>query len=142
MPQPQHKGEYPPDWRDIANKVKDDAHGSCVRCGKAHDSSTGYTLTVHHFNGDKSCCERWNLVALCQRCHLSVQARVDPMVPLMFDPSKWCMPYIAGFYEANHGTPGPLYDLSRWIAEYVAAVGEWPPWAPRHSQFPSTPEPS
>jgi len=123
-------GEYATDWREVAELVKTEAGWRCVRCGHAHDPAAGRCLTVHHFDGDKANNERWNLMALCQACHLSVQARVDPYVPLMFDPREWAMPYIAGFYEARRGTPGPLYDLSRWIAEYEAALGEWPAWAP------------
>ena len=69
-------------------------------------------------------------MALCQRCHLSVQARVDPVVGLMFDPSTWAMPYIAGFHAAGFGVIGPRFDLDRWIAEYTASGREWPVWAP------------
>lgn len=131
MGQPFHKGEYPANWKQIAREIKDAAQNRCVRCLAPHNPPEGYTLTVHHFDGNKSNVEKWNLMALCQRCHLSVQARVDPQVPLMFDPSAWAMPYIAGFYEANQGTPGPLYDLERWIIEYVRSVSHWPEWAPR-----------
>src|SRR4051794_10918510 len=34
-------------------------------------------LTVHHLNGDKFDCRWWNLVALCQRCHLQIQGKVQ-----------------------------------------------------------------
>lgn len=34
-------------------------------------------LTVHHLDGDKLNCRWWNLAALCQRCHLSIQGRVN-----------------------------------------------------------------
>ncbi len=130
MGQAFHTGEYPADWKAIAKRVKEEAGGKCVRCGHIHEPAAGYTLTVHHFDANKSNCEDWNLMALCQRCHLSIQARVDPQVPLMFDPSTWAMPYIAGFYEANYGFPGPLYDLARWIEEYQATGRTWPAWAP------------
>lgn len=131
MPQAIQRGEYPPNWKQIADEVKDDANWCCVRCSTYHDVPTGYCLTVHHFDGNKSNCERWNLMALCQRCHLSVQARVDPQVPLMFDPARWAMPYIAGLYESGDGMPGPLYDLARWIEDYGDHGDEWPQWAPR-----------
>lgn len=137
MSQPKHRGNYPPDWKDIAKLIKDEARWRCVRCAAPHNIEGGYMLTVHHFDGDKANVARWNLMALCQRCHLSVQARVDPMVPLMFDPAPWCMPYIAGFYEAKHGEPGPLYNLARWIEEYEANRDAcnmrhtWPDWAPK-----------
>lgn len=130
MSQPNHKGEYPDNWPAIAREVKTDADWHCVRCGHANDNTSGHVLTVHHFDGDKANCERWNLMALCQRCHLSVQARVDPEMPLMFWPSVWAMPYIAGFYESGRGMPGPVYDLGEWRDEYESEVGAWPAWAP------------
>ena len=135
MAQAVQRGEYPDDWSALADRVKADAGGRCVRCGKAHNAYTGYTLTVHHFDGNRSNNARFNLMALCQRCHLSIQARVDPAVPIMFDPSKWSLPYIAGLYEAGGCDPGPLYSLRRWIDEYFAALGTWPHWAPTESRF-------
>lgn len=123
-------GAYPANWKDIATEVKSDADGKCIRCGHVHDVPSGHVLTVHHFDGNKSNGERWNLMALCQRCHLSVQTRVDPQNPLMFYPTPWAMPYIAGFYEAGQGVPGPLYHLPTWIAIYRAEIGPWPVWAP------------
>lgn len=66
--------------------------------------------TVHHFDGDKANCRWWNLLALCQRCHLAVQARVNPRQPYMFEHSSWVKPYVAGFYAAKYeGTP----DITR-----------------------------
>ncbi len=114
----------------IALRVKDAANWCCIRCGYVHDVATGHVLTVHHFDGDKANCERWNLMALCQRCHLSVQARVNPESPLLFTPRPWAMPYIAGFYAAGRGVPGPLYSLAGWVEEYTRGVGPWPEWAP------------
>lgn len=123
------KGEYPGDWKEIARKVKADAGWRCVRCKHPNCYDSGHVLTVHHFDGDKANCERWNLMALCQRCHLSVQARVDPVVALMFDPSPWAMPYIAGFYTTEEATVPESYDITRWIETYKAIEGEWPEWA-------------
>jgi hypothetical protein len=140
MSQPRHQGEYPSNWAEIAAEVKGAASWCCVRCFHPHDVKSGHVLTVHHFDGNKSNCRRWNLMALCQRCHLSVQARVDPETPLLFQPAAWAMPYIAGFYESGAGVPGPLYDLAKWIAEYEkpdpshARTSEgrlWPHWAPK-----------
>ena len=122
---------YPPDWDLIAREVKDAAGNCCVRCGVAHDPARGYCLTVHHFDGDKANCARWNLMALCQRCHLSVQVRVAPAQGFFFDPRPWAMPYIAGYYESGGGVKPPGYDLRRWVAEYYEADGlPWPAWAP------------
>ena len=55
-------------------------------------------LTVHHFDGDKGNDAWWNNLALCQRCHLSIQSRVDPDIPFFFEHSEWAKTYIAGFY--------------------------------------------
>jgi hypothetical protein len=55
-------------------------------------------LTVHHLNGVKHDCRWWNLAALCQRCHLSIQGRVlmERVYPL--EHSDWFKPYAAGWY--------------------------------------------
>lgn len=66
-------------------------------------------------------------------CHLSMQARVNPDTPLLTMPSDWARPYIAGFYEAGFGTPGPSYDLQAWIDKYEAGGNEWAEWAPEPS---------
>ncbi len=139
MSQAHHQGAYPVDWAELAATVKADAAGKCVRCGHVHHYESGHVLTVHHFDGDKGNCSRWNLMALCQRCHLSVQARVDPQVGLMFDPAIWAMPYIAGFHAAGHGSPGPRFNLERWIAEYAASGRTWPVWAPTASDVMEVP---
>jgi len=128
-PQPAHRGEYPPDWPDVSARVKDEAGGKCVRCGHAHAPLAGRTLTVHHLDGDKANLARWNLMPLCQACHLSVQARVDPEIPLMFPPSDWSIPYFLGLYEAGRSVPPPDYHPDAWIARYEIMVGPWPRWA-------------
>lgn len=96
------KGEYPSDWAQIAKKVKDEAGWKCIRCGHEHDFESGHVLTVHHFDGDKSNCRWWNLLALCQRCHLSIQAKVNPHQPYMFEHSDWIKPYVAGYYAFKY----------------------------------------
>ena len=40
----------------------------------------------------------WNLLALCQRCHLHIQGKVFIEQIWMFDHSEWIKPYIAGYY--------------------------------------------
>lgn len=121
-------GEYAGDWKQIATRVKDESNWKCVRCDHPHDPKAGRCLTVHHFNGDKACNEPWNLMALCQACHLSVQARVNPMVGLLVMPAAWSMPYIVGFYEAGNGTPGPLYNVTEWKRMYEESGRTWPEW--------------
>lgn len=59
-------------------------------------------LTVHHLNGVKHDCRWWNLAALCQRCHLQIQARVvmDRVWP--WEHSEWFKPHAAGWYAAAY----------------------------------------
>jgi hypothetical protein len=92
-------GTYPETWPEIAQSVKDEANWRCIRCDHPHDPTTGYTLTVHHLDNDKGNCRWYNLVALCQRCHLSIQGRVDMDRPwVMAEHTPWFRPYVAAFY--------------------------------------------
>lgn len=96
------QGDYPPDWPEIADRVRADAGEKCIRCGHPHDPVAGYALTVHHFDGNKANCEWWNLMALCQRCHLKVQGRVNPEIVYFLEHSEWAKPYVAGFYARKY----------------------------------------
>ncbi len=96
-------GTYTRDWKAIATAVKDAADWRCIRCGAAHLSGPGTILTVHHLDGDKGNNAWWNLLALCQRCHLSVQARVIPARPWLLEHSRWFVPYVGGFYAYYYG---------------------------------------
>ena len=115
------RGDYPPDWRAIAARMKADAGHRCIRCGHVHDVASRRVLTVHHLDGDKSNCRWWNLLALCQACHLSVQSRVLPERPWLFAHSAWFRPYVAGFYASYYGgreitRAEAEADLDRWLA--------------------------
>lgn len=97
------RGEYPADWPAIAAAVKDAAGWRCVRCDAAHAREGWRILTVHHLNGDKSDCRWWNLLALCQRCHLSIQGRVNLERPwVMVEHTPWFRPYVAGWYALRY----------------------------------------
>ena len=98
-------GEYPQDWPEIARATKDAAEWRCVRCGHRHDPETGYTLTVHHLDINPTNCAWWNLAALCQRCHLSIQGRVIMERVWMLPHSEWFRPYVAGYYAHRRGLP-------------------------------------
>lgn len=97
------RGQYPINWTTVAAEVKDAAGWKCVRCEHPHDVASGHVLTVHHLDGDKSNCRWWNLLALCQRCHLSIQARVLPERMWLFTHSAWFRPYVCGFYAWFYG---------------------------------------
>lgn len=145
------RGEYPPDWPAIGDRVREEAGHRCIRCGHpyrtgehgkgqwtpcdekcthegpievSNDTETdqfltsttagdlvraGFRvcaewriLTVHHLDGDKANCEWWNLLSLCQRCHLQIQTRLNPQTPYFLEHSAWFQPYAAGFYAHKY----------------------------------------
>ena len=119
------KGPYPLIWRLIAQRVKSQAGWRCECCAHPHETSLRRaecddrcahpsdgkrrTLTVHHLDMNPERCESWNLVALCQSCHLRVQTRVD-----------WRQSWLGDGLE--------LEDLS-----WVAALPDWLAW--RRQEF-------
>ncbi len=113
------KGQYPPDWKQIADRIKAAANWKCVRCGAPHDPARGYTLTVHHLDLDPSNCRWWNLPALCQRCHIRVQAKVILERPWMFDHSDWFRPYVEGYYAFRSGLPDDEQTIRKAIERSV-----------------------
>lgn len=98
-----HGGPYPENWKEIAHDVKAKAGWKCVRCGHPHAPKEGYTLTVHHLDMNPSNVAWWNIVPLCQKCHLQIQHKVVLERPWMFEHSKWFKPYAAGYYASIHG---------------------------------------
>lgn len=59
-------------------------------------------LTVHHLDNDKANCRWWNLAALCQRCHLRVQGKVQMARVWPWEHTAWFRPYVAGFYAHTY----------------------------------------
>ena len=84
-----YTGEYPLNWVEISNAKKDAAGWCCENCHHPHDPMNNYSLTVHHLDRNKSNCSPENLVALCQRCHLEVQARYWPGQGFLFGAPEW-----------------------------------------------------
>lgn len=141
------KGEYPSDWKDIALRVKAEAGWRCIRCGHPHGDRREHglpvlvqcddycthvqdkkmrVLTVHHLDGDKANCRWWNLLALCQVCHLSIQARVNPSQDYLHDHTPWFIPYVCGYYAfAKLGLELTREEVMRRTRE-ILAVGQ--PW--------------
>lgn len=78
-------------------------------------------LTVHHLNGNKADCRWWNLVSLCQRCHLRVQ-RVVVMGRIWPWPhSDWFKPYAAGYYASVYlGEELERHEVSARLDELLA----------------------
>jgi hypothetical protein len=102
--------QYPKDWKEIAQAVKDAAGWKCVRCSHRHEPETGYTLTVHHLDINPANCAWWNLAPLCQRCHLSIQGKVIMHRDWMFDHSEWFQPYVAAYYGVRAGLLPRTFD--------------------------------
>jgi len=95
-----NKDRYPDNWNEIASRIKEKAGHRCERCRHPDDTEHGYMLTVHHLDGNKANCEDWNLAALCQRCHLRIQAKVNMFQFWMFQHSDWMKPHVEGMEKA------------------------------------------
>ena len=117
--------EYPKDWPEIAQKTKDEAGWKCIRCGHIHDRETGHVLTVHHLDLSPENCAWWNLAALCQKCHLHIQAKVVMDRPYMFEHSTWMKPLVAGYYAHLRGLPDDR-DYVMAHLDDLLRIGELP----------------
>lgn len=98
-------GNYPPGWPEFARQVKTDAGWCCVRCHHPNDRASGHVLTVHHLtmNRAEPFEHWWAFAALCQRCHLQVQHKVDLARPWVMQPhSEWFREYAAGWYAWHY----------------------------------------
>lgn len=88
---PENRDRYPDDWRDISTAVKEDAGWRCEcrgECGRgeahlgtdlrctnlhgqpAYDTGSLVVLTTAHLDHTPENCDRENLRAFCQGCHL------------------------------------------------------------------------
>jgi hypothetical protein len=90
----QHRLE---EWREVR---RDPAEGAFLQA--AHSGveveAQWRILTVHHADGDKANVRWWNLLALCQRCHLEIQAKVVMERVYPHEHSSWFRPFVAGYY--------------------------------------------
>ncbi len=94
-------GGYPIEWPGVAWLIKTIAGWKCERCGHLHDPDprTGFVLTVHHLDGNKTNLQHWNLAALCQKCHLRIQNRVVFQRDWPFEHSPWMARHVHDFNE-------------------------------------------
>lgn len=111
-------GQYPANWKQIANEVKSAANWTCVRCKQPHNPQAGYCLTVHHLDLNPSNCRWWNLAPLCQRCHLQIQSKVVMEQAYFLPHSEWFRPYVAGYYAHQYGLP----DDKDWVMERLDSL--------------------
>lgn len=111
----------------VKDLVRQNAGNRCMRCGHPYQPGGGEwtpcdsqcvhlgplrnvtgsaeaqwrILTVHHLlhghEAKRNLCW-WNLVALCQRCHLTIQGKVVMQQIWPWEHSEWFKPYAAGWY--------------------------------------------
>ena len=96
---------YPEDWSKISERIKKKNHYRCERCKHKHDPEAGYTLTIHHLDGDTANNEEWNLASLCQRCHLQVQAKVrmnQLFWQIILPVSEWFKPHLEVYLRSKN----------------------------------------
>lgn len=117
---------YPFEWhKTVKHLVREQAGHRCVRCMHpyrqgvsdpiyspcdarcTHDprKSSHRVLTVHHLRlgqEAKRDLRWWNLVALCQRCHLKIQGKVQMERIWPWPHSEWFKPYAAGWYAWSY----------------------------------------
>ena len=72
---PERRALYHPNWKTIALVLKERAGWKCELCpaeqGKPHwKTGSKVVLTVHHITHDPTDNRPFNLIVLCQRCHL------------------------------------------------------------------------
>jgi hypothetical protein len=78
-------------------------------------------LTVHHLDGEKANCRWWNLAALCQRCHLTIQGKVIMDRRWLHEHSPWFRPYAAGYYAQRYlGVDLTRGDVEQRLDELLA----------------------
>ena len=115
------KGDYPENWKEIADAVKESHNWRCERCGHPHetiidrkpcdelcshpDNGKQRMLTVHHLDMNPANCAWWNLTSLCQVCHLQIQGRVDFYQGYMFEHTAWMAPHVEGFLKSQSKSP-------------------------------------
>lgn len=81
MPMKRHL--YPKDWPAISKRIRAREGNACKQCGVTNGTQAisvrgkpyKIVLTVAHLNHDPADCRDENLAALCQPCHLRLDAR-------------------------------------------------------------------
>jgi len=74
---PTNHKDYPPNWHEIALRIKAKANWKCQKCHAEHNPVKGIQLGVHHKDGQPSNCSDSNLIALCRKCHLMEQMKIE-----------------------------------------------------------------
>ena len=91
------QGKYPPTWtKAFRDGFRAERGNRCERCKHDHEPASGHAMTIHHLDNDKANCEPWNLAVLCQRCHLTIQGKVNMFQDWMFIHTDWMEPHVRG----------------------------------------------
>jgi 5-methylcytosine-specific restriction endonuclease McrA len=85
---------YPDDWKLISKAVIKKAGNKCELCNADNYESHWKTgskvvLTVHHIDCDKNNNSKFNLIALCQRCHLRLDLETHISKRHKVDKNYW-----------------------------------------------------
>lgn len=76
---PENKGRYPKNWKEIRQRVLERANHRCEFCGienyAIRENGSKVVLTIAHLDNVPEHCDMDNLRALCQKCHLTYDAK-------------------------------------------------------------------
>jgi len=79
---PCNYADYHPDWKSIRRQILDQADHLCEFCGVGNGALvmrpgkvSVVVLTIAHLCHDTACYDPTHLRALCQKCHLSYDAK-------------------------------------------------------------------
>ena len=96
--------------------------GERVRAGM--ETQAAYRiLTVHHLNERKFDLRWWNLAALCQRCHLTIQRKVTMETAYPWDHTSWFRPHAAAWYALKYLGEHLTYTQTMARLDELLALG-------------------
>ena len=79
----ENKRRYPSNWKEIRERILLRANNRCEICGVENHSmrwngkkNVKIALTIAHIDETVENCDDSNLLALCQKCHLSMDAKM------------------------------------------------------------------
>ncbi len=76
---PENKKRYPKNWKQIRQQILERAGNKCEFCGIPNhtikENGTKVVLTIAHLDHTPENCNENNPRALCQKCHLTYDAK-------------------------------------------------------------------
>lgn len=91
------QGRFIPMWQSRTGSTQRAPSPCDKRCYHPPDNKQRM-LTVHHLTNQKDDSRWFNLVALCQSCHLKVQGKVWMERGFMLEMADWFKPYAAAYF--------------------------------------------